>query len=582
MQERYASIEKPWMKHYGAFTTGAVVPRCTMYREIMDSCKRNDRYDARALHYYGAETTYREMFAKIDQYAAAFRTLGIQKGEIVTFVSVCLPETMCELYALNKLGAVCNFIDPRTDGPHIREYIQKAKSRVLITLEMNYAAVDGRMEELGLDYIIGQTPASGLPKVKSFFYKLKNPKFNVPYDGKRILRDAEVFLRGLGKDVPEVEYEPDMPAVVTRTGGTTGSSKGVVLTNDNMNALAANFSVTIPISEPGPNSKQTFLNFLPIASSYGIAVGVHMAMSMNIMDYLIPKFEPDKFDELVLQFKPRHIIGVPVFYEQLIYSPKMKNVDLSFIDTMAAGGDSANESLEDKLDEFRLAHGIHYPVAQGYGMSEVSSAAAFGFRSVHRKGSAGVPCFFTTIAAFEPGTDRELPIGQIGELCITGPTVMKEYLDEPEETANILWTHPDGKVWVHSGDLGYIDEDGFLFIVGRIKRSIIRPDGHKVYPLQIEKIVMKHPGVANCAVVPVKDLDHGQGDQPLVCIELGHDKHTQEEVTAEVLKMCREEIEERSQPVGVVFVDKIPITDMAKNDYRKLEALYKEFDYRKK
>ena len=579
MSEHYASIEKPWMKYYGDFTIGAQAPHCTMYREILESCKRNDRYGAKALHYYGAEMTYREMFARIDQYAAAFQSLGIRKGEFVTFVSVCLPETMCELYALNKLGAVCNFIDPRTDDIHIREYIQKAQSRVVITLEMNFGAIAEHMDELGLEYVIGQTPASGLPKVKGFLFRLTSPRYRLPYDGKRILRDRELFRMGKGKSVPEVAYEPDMPAVVTRTGGTTGASKGVVLTNDNMNALAANFSVTIPIPNPGPYSNETFLNFLPIASSYGIAVGVHMAMSMNIMDYLIPKFVPEEFDKLVIQFKPHHIIGVPVFYEQLIHSPKVKNMDLSFIDTMAAGGDSANESLEDKLDEFRLSHGIKYPVAQGYGMSEVSSAAAFGFRNVHRKGSAGVPCFFTTAAAFRPGTAEELPIGQIGEICITGPTVMKEYLNEPEETANILWRHPDGKIWVHSGDLGYIDEDGFLFIAGRIKRTIIRPDAHKVYPLQIEKIVMKHPSVANCAVIPVKDRHHEQGDQPLICVERSQDSRTKEEITADILKMCREEIEQRSQPAGVVFVDKIPITDMAKNDYRKLESLFYHYNY---
>ena len=579
MKEHYASLEKPWMKHYRGLSSGVQIPRCTMYREILMSCERNDRYEAKALHYYGAEMTYREMFACIDQYAAAFAALGVKKGEIVSFVSVCLPETMCELYALNKLGAVCSFIDPRTDAIHIREYIKKAGSRIVITLERNFSAVADHMDELGLGYVIGQTPASGLPWIKRCFFKLKTPKFQVPYDGRRIIRDGDLFRMGAGKSVLETAYEPDMPAVVTRTGGTTGLSKGVVLTNDNMNALAANFTVTIPFADLDHRFTQSFLNFLPIASSYGIAVGVHMAMSMTILDYLIPQFDPAKFDQLILRYKPRHIIGVPVFYEQLIYSDRMKDQDLSFIETMAAGGDSANESLEDKLDAFRLSHGIRYPIAQGYGMSEVSSAAAFGFRNCHRKGSAGIPCLFTTIAAFEPNTANELPIGQIGELCITGPTVMKEYLNEPEETENVLWKHPDGQIWMHSGDLGYLDEDGFLFIVGRIKRTIIRPDGHKVYPLQLEKVVMKHPAVSNCAVIPVKDLNHGQGEQPLIIIELGHEQYSTDSVTAEVLNMCRNEIKARGQPAGVVYVDKIPITDMAKNDYRRLTELYQNYNY---
>lgn len=198
MKEHYASLEKPWMKHYRGLSSGVQIPRCTMYREILMSCERNDRYEAKALHYYGAEMTYREMFACIDQYAAAFAALGVKKGEIVSFVSVCLPETMCELYALNKLGAVCSFIDPRTDAIHIREYIKKAGSRIVITLERNFSAVADHMDELGLGYVIGQTPASGLPWIKRCFFKLKTPKFQVPYDGRRIIRDGDLFRMGAG------------------------------------------------------------------------------------------------------------------------------------------------------------------------------------------------------------------------------------------------------------------------------------------------------------------------------------------------------------------------------------------------
>ena len=573
---KLASITKPWMKYYPEELKDIELPQCTMYEQIRRSCDKNKRIDAPALFYYGTEITYGEMFRRIEQYAAAFASLGIQKGEMVTIVSAPLPETMCELYALNKIGAVCNFIDPRTDGPHTREFTKKAKSRVVLTLEMCWKHFEGHLEELGLDYVICQNPYASLPFIKRLVMTIKNEKYKVPYDGQKILTDKQLFARGEGKTVPDVAYEPDMPAVITRTGGTTGVSKGVVLTNDNMNCLAANFFVTISVTVPN----QSFLNFLPIASSYGICIGVHVAMTMGVKDILIPRFDPEKFDDLILEFKPKHMISVPVFYEKLMYSEKLKGVDLSFIDTMTAGGDSASESFEDKLDEFRLEHNIHFPIAQGYGMSEVSSSAAFGFRELHRKGSVGVPAYFVTVSIFEPGTTNELPIGEVGEICISGPTVMKEYLDEPEETANILHKHPDGKIWVHSGDLGRMDEDGFLYIVGRIKRSIIRFDAHKVYPLQIENVVMNHPKVSNCAVIAIKDREHVQGELPLVIAEIGVRDFDKKAVAAEIMQLCSEQLEGRGQPIGVTFIDRIPTTDMAKNDVRKLAEQYKDFDYR--
>ena len=572
----YASVEKPWMQYYPDIIAEEDLPKCTMYQQIKLRCEARKCEEQTALYYYGTELSYREMFAQIDRYTAAFAALGVKKGDSVSIVSVSLPESLCELYALNRLGALCNLIDPRTDAVHTREYIKKAKSRILLALEMNYEQVADALDELGLDYVICHNPADSLPGVKRVLYQMKNKiKPPVPYDGKRILRNSELHALGAGKPVVEADYEPDMPAVVVRTGGTTGLSKGVVLTNENMNALAASFFATITED----HGNDSFLNFLPLAVSYGIAVGVHMALTMGIRDILIPKFDPDQLDRLIWQYKPQHIIGVPVFYEKLIYSRLMRGKDLSFISTMAAGGDSASIALEDKLDEFRLEHGIEYPIAQGYGMSEVSSAASFGFRDVHRKGSTGIPCCYTTIAAFKPGTEEEVPIGTVGELYISGPTVMKEYLAEPHETAVIRCTHKDGTVWIHSGDLGYVDEDGFVFIVGRIKRSIIRFDGHKVYPLQLENVVMQHSAVKNCAVVPVRDREHMQGEWPLICVETDGDEFDRKKLKEQIFTLCAEQMEKRSQPIGMVFVDAIPLTKSAKNDVKTLAEKYYEYDY---
>lgn len=572
---KYASIEKPWLKYFPAENIDKPLPQCTMYEWLKETC--DGHHDIKAITYYGNSFTYGQMIDSIDRYAAAFTEFGIKKGEFVTLITHVIPETMYTIYALNKIGAVCNFIDPRNDLPHTVEFTRKAKSEVLILLDAMYEKFAPAFDDMGVKKIIVQEASQSLPPLKKLAMKLKGSK--VPYDGKRIFKNADVEKLGIGKDVPCIPYEKDYPAVITRTGGTTGVSKGVVLTNDSLNAVSANFRDAGIKYEYG----EKFLNFLPVGVSYGIGCGVHMGFNMTIENILVPKFKPDIFAKLIVKHKPNHVIGVPVFYENLMNSPIVKKMDLSFLSTTAAGGDSASAGFEEKLQKFFSDHGMTYPLAQGYGMSETSSAVAFGVQNIHRKGSAGVPCIHSCIAAFKPGTTEELPIGVTGELCISGPTLMKEYLYEPEETANVMWTHPDGTVWVHSGDLGRVDEDGFVFIEGRIKRSIVRFDGHKVYPAQLETVINSNPLIANCCVIGTKDMTHEQGFLPLVVFELtAEGKGKEDEMVKTVLEMCKTGMEDRSQPCGAVAIDKIPITNSSKNDYVALTKEFGNYDYLKK
>ena len=573
VKTRYASELKPWLKHFPQENIGKALPACTLLDRLRDTCK--DSMDVAAIEYYGRQISYREMLKNIDLYAAAFSEFGIKAGDYVTLITVVIPETMYTVYALNKLGAVCNFVDPRTDVPHSVEFTKKAKSDVLIIVDAIYDKYKDAIDDFGVEKVIVQDVTDSLPAFKRFVKRLAGSPA-VPYDGKHILKNRDVVALGKGKSVEAHPYEPDWPAAVVRTGGTTGVSKGVVLTNDSLNAVSANFDDAGIRHEPGDK----FLNFLPVGVSYGIACGIHMGFTMTVTNVLIPAFKPDKFAELIIKHRPNHVIGVPVFYENLMNSPKVRGMDLSFLSTTAAGGDSATSGFEEKLQTFFTEHGMRYPLAQGYGLSETSSAVAFGVQDVHRKGSAGVPCIHSVIAAFKPGTTEELPIGETGELCIAGPTLMKEYLYEPEETANAMWTHPDGKVWVHSGDLGHIDEDGYVFIEGRIKRAIVRFDGHKSYPTQLEAVANGHELIANCCVIAVKDRTHEQGSWPFVVIELTEaGKGKDQQVIDEVLAMLKTGIEDRSQPVGAVIVDKVPTTNLGKNDYIALTKEFGEYDY---
>ena len=237
-----------------------------------------------------------------------------------------------------------------------------------------------------------------------------------------------------------------------------------------------------------------------------------------------------------------------------------------------------NEGLERKLNKFRKKHHMKYPLAQGYGMSELSAAASFCANEVYKAGSVGIPSLNVTVGIFDPETGEELDYHQSGEICVTGPSMMKGYFNNPEETAYVMRKHDDGKVWIHSGDLGYMDEDGFLFIKGRIKRMITRFDGHKVFPVNIESMVSAHENVHNCCVIGVDDREHAQGQYPMILVELteGTDKRT---ACIHIFAECMERLEERGKPVAILPVDKIPLTGAGKNDYRAIEKEYKTFDY---
>lgn len=574
-----ASIERPWMKHYIPGRTEDIDIECSMYEMIR---RNNLGHESEcALHYYGRDISYGEFHRKIDEYAAAFSELGVKKGDYVSLLTVVIPEAIVSIYALNKIGAVCNMIDVRIDGEHILEYIKKAASKILIAVDIDMAIgkVAGKLEDAGVENVILHNPKDSLPALKKLFmrgkmYSSENPVGNGRV---RVLKNSEFEALGKDKDVPACSFEKNFPAAVVRTGGTTGKSKGVVVTNECMNGIWRNIKA-FPLREEG-----TLLNFLPIAVSYGIACGIHIPLCYSVKSVLVPKFVPDDFAELIMKYKPNHVVGVPVFYEKLMNSRKAQKADLSFIWNMIAGGDSANINFEKNLREFSKERGVPYPLAQGYGMSEVTSVCSVGLMDIHKDGSAGIPCYDNIISAFKPGTTEELGIGEIGEICITGTTVMKGYLNEPEETENVMWKHPDGRMWIHSGDLGYIDEDGFLFIRGRLKRTIVRFDGHKSYPVQIEEAVAKHDDIQNCSVIPVKDREHEQGELPLVVAKVVPEFSGDEsKLKREIFDICGKYVEERSQPVDVVLVCKLPLTRSGKIDVKELLGIYGEYDYLKK
>lgn len=568
----YASQAKPWLKYYDQKFIDQTLPALSAFEYV---CQRSKNHlNDTALEYYGRKFTYADLIVNVKKTAAALRGAGVKKGDIITVVSIMTPEIIALFYAADMMGATLNLVDPRYSVEGIREYIEEVDSHLLVCLNVVYERCRQAAKRTNVEKVIVLSPADSLPPVMAVGYKLTTPDKN-KY-ASNVIRWKQFIKGGEGQSTAAEPYDPDHACVVVHTGGTTGSPKGVMLTDDCFNGIALQFQAYPKLFHRG----QKLMNVMPPFIAYGFACGIHLPLVLGFTVVIIPNLDPAKLGSLVLKHKPEHMFGVPTHYQQLAADPKLRDKDLSFIINYAAGGDSLSRGAEQTVNDFLAAHGARYPIAKGYGMTEVSSAATVAAGLDNKPGSVGIPMVNTVVAAFEPGTDQELPIGQRGELCISGPCLMKGYYNKADETAMILRRHPDGRIWVHTGDMGYLDEDGFVFLDSRVKRMIIRHDGFKVFPSMIENVVSRHPAVHQCSVVGCADKDHTQGRLPFVYIVLKADTTAKKkQVIRELERMCAEELPEYVQPVAYKFISSMPMTPVGKVDYRQLEADISPRDY---
>ena len=569
----YASVAKPWLKYYDASYIGQPLPDCTTFEYLYQQNKQH--LNEPALEYFGRKITYADLFVNIKKTAAAFRAIGLKKGDIATVVSVMTPEIIYAFYAVDLIGATLNLVDPRYSVEGIHDYITEVDSHLLICLNVTYDRCVQAAKRTHVERILVVSPADSLSLPMAMGYKLKNPDKN--HYSSNVIHWKDFIAGGQGQSTAADPVDPmDHACVVVHTGGTTGSPKGVMLTDRNFNTIAKQFKTYEFLCHRG----QTLMNIMPPFIAYGFACGIHLPLTLGIKVVIVPNADVSKLGSLVLKYKPQHMFGVPTHYQQLATDPRLKNKDLSFIRMYAAGGDAISVGAEENVNEFLAAHNVEFPMAKGYGMTEVSSAATAAAGPITKPGSAGIPLVDTIVSVFEPGTTKELPIGEQGEICICSESIMKGYYHKPEETAAVKQVHPDGRTWVHTGDVGYIDEDGFVFVDSRIKRLIIRHDGFKVFPSMIENVISRHPAVQQCSVVGCTDKDHVQGRLPFVYVVLDPAAdHKKRQIVRELQQICKEELPEYVQPVGYKFLDELPLTPIGKVDYRKLEEKITSRDY---
>lgn len=563
----YATIDKPWLKNYSEALINSDLPENSIYGYLKEKNKNN--LDRVALEYFGNAITYRELFENIDRVSKSLWQLGVRRNDIVTVCLPTTPEMVYVFYALSKLGAVSNMIDPRKSSKEIYDYTNEVDSKLFIGVDLIQDKIIDIKNITSVNNVVIVTPYESFQSLKKNIVKfIKRVKINDKFFS------WDNFIKvGCGiMSVVDDEYQNNKTVTIVHTGGTTGKSKGVKLSDDNINMCAYQCEYSgldfKDISEDNPG---TWFDIMPPFIVYGVGNGLHLPLTMGKKVVLIPKFNPEKYDKMLLKYKPNYMAGVPSHYNYLLKSKKLDNVDLSFIKTPIVGGDKMDYTLEEEVNKFLKEHNCGSKIIKGYGMSEVDAAVSVCINNdVNKFKSVGIPLSHTNIGIFDYVTGDEVQYNEYGEVRISGPNVMVGYFNNKAEEDKILH-HENNESIIYSSDRGKMDSDGTLFVTGRYKDMIVRHDGFKVYPSEIENVILANPAVSECKVVGIRNQTESQGELPIAYIILKNDISDKDMIINQIRKYCEDNLSEYSLPVEYKVIKEFPKTAIGKIDTNSLK-----------
>ena len=559
------SASAPWLAYYGNTPASLDYPHLTMYQMLSQTAAKYPKQTAYV--FMGKETSYTDFMKRIDAAAKGLVNLGIRKGDKVTICMANTPQALDCFYALNRIGAIPNMIHPLSAAKEIAFYLNFSKSKAILTLDQFYYKVAEILPELEnpTEILIAKI-ADELPFPLSTLYPMTKGARAVkklPKTGYTLWYD--MVKAGKNTTLPADDGKFEDCGAILYSGGTTGTTKGIMLSNLNFNALGLQ---TIAASGYGSIAGMKMLSVMPVFHGFGLGIGIHTALIGGATCILIPQFSVKTYAETLVKQKPNLIPGVPTLFEALLRAENLEGQDLSFLKGIFSGGDSLSPELKKKVDAFLKDHGCAEQIREGYGTTECVTASCLTPKDYARSGSIGVPFPDTYYKIVTPGTTEEVPANTEGEICVSGPTVMMGYMDNPEETANTLRRHYDGRIWLHTGDLGRMDQDGFVYFRQRIKRMLIS-SGYNVYPSQLENIIDGHEKVLLSCVIGVKDEYRGQKIKAYVVPMPGIEPT--EELKAELLDYCSNHIAKYAMPREIEFRRELPKTLVGKVAYRVLE-----------
>lgn len=563
MKHEKSTEENPFYKYLNNQSEyGFDIPDVSMFGMVKISEKSHP--EAIAIDYFGKKYSYKNLCNEIVNASNAYYKIGVRKGDIVTVLMPNTPEAVISIYALNRLGAVVNIVHPLSAEEEIENYLVSCKSKCVLCIDLCLEKLENIIDETYVEKIIIASPSDSMPMILKYAYKLKN-KYKTPKNDKYILWYD--FIDNVNMNSPEyfpTDKENEKLAIILHSGGTTGIPKDIMLSNKNFNAFGVQAVLTLRDVSVGDK----ILGILPIFHGFGLGVCVHVCFCFGACSVLIPRFNAKNFGGILRKHKPTMIFGVPTLYEALINAKGIENLDFSFLKYAVSGGDTLPENLENKVNAFFSAHNSNIKICEGYGMTEGLAALSLSVNDAYKSGTIGKALIGNEMCIVEPDTTNVLKANEEGELCVSGPTVMIGYRNNEEETKKVLKKHSDGKLWLHTGDMASIDENGIVTYKLRIKRMIIS-SGYNVYPNYIEKTIEELPEVSKCVAVAVPHPYKKEVPKAYVILEKGHspDSFTLEKIK----KYCKKKLSSYSIPQEFEFVKEFSKTPFGKIDYVKLE-----------
>lgn len=557
--------EKPWYEYYESegLPTQLDFPDCSMVDMVMQSAEKWP--DNTAYVYYGHKVTYKNFVKKIEKTARALKNYGVKEGDRVTICMPNTPEGITMVYAVNMVGAICNMVHPLSSEKELEYYIKIADSKYVLVIDAVFDKIYKLRDVAQLERIIVVRPSDGLGFLKKKLYSAVHvKKVRLPANDSRVVLWEDFIANSF---FYQGNYHEERggadPAVIMYSGGTTGAPKAVMLSNLNINAESVCDGTVIRQITPGA----TVLSILPLFHCFGLGVCIHTPLCRGMGCILIPAFSHKQFAEIIKKNEPNFIVGVPTLFEALI-NTKLKPGDLKSVTAVICGGDALTQTLRDKVNEFLTEHGSKAKIRVGYGLTEGSGAVCLSPENSFKDGIIGAPLPGTDFKIVKNDTFKELPVGESGEICLSGPLVMMGYLGDDAETAQALRVHEDGKLWLHTGDIGYLGDDGLIYFAQRLKRIIIS-SGYNIYPTHLESIINSHEGVLTSTVIGIDHSYKGQVPKAFIVLKTGY--KASKKVEREIRGLLERNVPIYALPVAYEFRDKLPQTKVGKVAFRELE-----------
>ncbi|MBR4807467.1 MAG: acyl--CoA ligase [Lachnospiraceae bacterium] len=521
--------------------------------------------DRLAYEFMGRKCTYTGFIKDVEKCAKALVAIGVKEDDVVCISMPNVPQAITFLYAANKIGAVVNMIHPLSSEGEMVKFINSVEAKTILLMDQFYGSIKNIRNQTPLKNVIIAGIEEALPPVKKLPYRMTlGRKIKKIDSAEDIIRWNDLMKKsGEVKELPEISNRREKPALILHSGGTTGKIKGVVLSNLNVNACSAQMIAANPMF----NYSDRMLTVMPIFHGNGLVIGVHSMLITGAECILIPRFTPETYAKDLLKYKCNYMSGVPTLFERLMEVDCMKNADLSFLKGVFSGADYLSVELERRINEFLKNHNSSICVRQGYGMTEGVVASSLNPIVGNKEGTIGIPLPDTKMKIVKPGTDEELPVGEVGEIVFSSLTNMMGYWKDQEETAETMKLHSDGLYWIHSGDLGSEDEDGFFHFKGRIKRMIVT-NGYNVFPLELENIIEGCPLVDRCCVLGIPDKERVELVKAFIVLKSNVDRS--EETKESIKEYCKTRIARYAMPRKVEFLDQLPKTKIGKVDYNQL------------